>query len=101
MEGGDSCCYPLVPGAAESGPVCLGRCPAGWQGVQQFGDLVQGEPDALGCGDEREASEDVPGVSALVAGAAGGPDQAAVFVVAKRRGAQSCPAGGLPDGQLR
>jgi hypothetical protein len=84
-----------------SGPVFPAGCPVGWEGVEELGDLVQAQADVLRGGDERQAPQDVPGISPLVAGAAGGADQAALLVVAQGGGAEPGAACGLPDPELR
>lgn len=97
----DAGCDPLPPRPAESGPVGPRRCSVGWEGVEECGDLLQAQPDVLGGGDERQATQGVSRISPLVAGTSGRADQTELVVVAQGGGAQSRAACGFPDGEFR
>ncbi len=59
--------------------------------------LVEGQPDPLGGADEGDPAQCAAGVPALVAGGAGGVDQAQSLVVAQCGGGEAAPLGELAD----
>ena len=91
---------PRPPGAAEPGPVGLGRRAVLGKGGEGLADLVEAEADPLRGADEREPAQRRLLVAALVARRAHRADQAPGLVEPDRRGGEPRPLGQVSDGQL-
>ena len=70
------------------------------QGGEGQTDVLQTEADALGHLDERQPSQHAAGILAMAATRAGGSDQPAILVEAKRRDAYPGAGGDSADREL-
>ena len=76
------------------------RRPVGRELGEFVADLLEGQPDPLGEDDEGDPPEHAARVTAMARAGAVGVDQAALLVVAERRGSDAAAPRDLADGQF-